>query len=63
MVTSDAAYLSFDETNRGSLEVGKLGDLTILSDDFLQCPEEQIKRIKVAATVIGGKVVFQSPQP
>jgi predicted amidohydrolase YtcJ len=63
MVTSDAAYLSFDETNRGSLEVGKLGDLAILSDDFLQCPEEQIKRIKVAATVIGGKVVYQSPQP
>lgn len=59
MVTIDAAYISFDEKNRGSIEVGKLGDLAILSDDYLTCGEEQIKRIKVAATIIGGKVVYE----
>jgi predicted amidohydrolase YtcJ len=59
MLTLDAAYLSFDETNRGSIEVGKLADLAILADDYLNCPEEQIRRIKVETTVLDGKVVYQ----
>ncbi|MBI4622792.1 MAG: amidohydrolase family protein, partial [Verrucomicrobia bacterium] len=57
MMTIDAAYLSFDEKKRGSIEVGKLADLAILTDDFMQCPEEQIRRIKVTTTVVDGKVV------
>ena len=59
MMTIDAAYLSFDEKKRGSIEVGKLADLAILTDDFMQCPEEQIRRIKVTTTVVDGKVVFE----
>jgi predicted amidohydrolase YtcJ len=59
MLTIDAAYMSFDEKNRGSIEVGKLGDLAILAGDFLTCGEEQIKGLKVAATVVGGKVVYE----
>ena len=35
MVTTDAAYLSFDEKRKGSIEIGKLGDLVLLSDDLL----------------------------
>lgn len=63
MMTLDAAYLSFDERSRGSIEVGKLGDLALLGDDLLRCSEEQIKSIKVAATVIGGRVVYQHARP
>jgi predicted amidohydrolase YtcJ len=62
MMTIDAAYLSFDENDRGSIEVGKLADLAILTDDFMRCSEENIRRIKVATTVLDGKVVHQLGQ-
>jgi len=63
MVTIDAAYLTFDEKNTGSIEVGKLGDLAILAEDFMTCSEEQIKGMKVAATVVGGRIVHLQEQP
>ena len=53
MVTIHAAYLSFDETRKGSIEVGKLGDLAVLSDDLLTCDPDRIKEIQVLATVVG----------
>ena len=59
MMTTDAAYLSFDEANRGSIQVGKLGDLVILSDDLLTCPPERIRQIRPEATIVGGKVVYE----
>jgi predicted amidohydrolase YtcJ len=59
MMTRDAAWFSFDEANRGSIEVGKLGDLVILSDDLLTCPPERIRHIRPDATVLGGKVVYE----
>jgi predicted amidohydrolase YtcJ len=58
MTTIDAAYLSFDEARKGSIEVGKLGDLAVLNDDFLDCDAERIKEIGVVATIVGGKVVY-----
>ncbi|HEX9203111.1 MAG TPA: amidohydrolase family protein, partial [Vicinamibacteria bacterium] len=61
MMTADAAYLSFDEKRKGSIEVGKLGDLAVLSEDFLACPEERIREIRVVATIVGGKVVWEVP--
>jgi hypothetical protein len=60
MTTIDAAYLGFDETKKGSIEVGKLGDLAILSDDLLTCDAERIKDIQVSVTVLGGKVVHEA---
>jgi predicted amidohydrolase YtcJ len=59
MMTIDAAFLSFDEGNRGSIEVGKLGDLVVLSDHLLTCPVEQIRRIRPVVTVLGGKVIHE----
>lgn len=61
MMTADAAYLSFDEDRKGSIEVGKLGDLAVLSEDFMACPPERIRDIRVVATVLGGKVVYEAP--
>jgi predicted amidohydrolase YtcJ len=58
LTTIDAAYQSFDEKRKGSIEVGKLGDLAVLTEDFLTCPEERLKDIQVQATVVGGKVVY-----
>jgi predicted amidohydrolase YtcJ len=60
MMTVNAAYLSFDEGKKGSIEVGKLGDLAVLSDDFMSCPPERIKDIRVLATVLGGEVVHEA---
>lgn len=60
MMTIDAAYLSFDEKKKGSIEEGKLADLAVLADDFLTCDEDRSKDIKVVATVIGGKLVFEA---
>ena len=54
MTTIDAAWLSFDEKSKGSIEVGKLGDLAILSDDYLTCDEERIKEIRSVLTIVGG---------
>lgn len=59
MMTVDAAYLHFDEARKGTLEVGKLGDLAVLSGDYFSCPEDNIKDLRSVLTVVGGKVVYQ----
>jgi predicted amidohydrolase YtcJ len=60
MVTIDAAWLHFDEKRKGTLELGKLGDLAVLSDDFFACDEEQIPKLRSVLTVVGGKVVYRA---
>jgi predicted amidohydrolase YtcJ len=59
MLTIDAAWLSFDEDRKGSIEVGKLGDLAILSDDPLTCDEGRIHDIQAVTTIVGGRVVHE----
>jgi predicted amidohydrolase YtcJ len=46
------------EAQRGSLEVGKLGDLAVLSDDPLQIPEERLPDLHAHLTFVGGRVVY-----
>lgn len=58
LYTINNAYLHHEEKIKGSLEVGKLGDLIILDRDLMTCPVDEIKDIKVLATVVGGKVVY-----
>ncbi len=57
MMTINAAWMSFEEDRKGSIEVGKLGDLAILSDDLMSVDEEAIKDIRAVYTIVGGKVV------
>lgn len=59
LMTRDAAYVSFDEATRGSIEVGKLGDLVVLSDDLLTVPDERIRDIRADITVVGGRVLYE----
>jgi predicted amidohydrolase YtcJ len=56
--TLNAAYASFDETKKGTIEAGKLADLTVLSDDLLNIPPEDIKRTRVEMTIVNGKIVY-----
>jgi predicted amidohydrolase YtcJ len=58
-MTTSAAYLDFNEKKIGSLEVGKYADLAVLDRDYLTCPEEEIRAIKVLMTMVNGKVVYE----
>jgi predicted amidohydrolase YtcJ len=56
--TLGSAWFSHDEDKRGSLEVGKLADLAVLSADYLTVPTKEIGRIESLLTLLGGKVVY-----
>jgi predicted amidohydrolase YtcJ len=56
--TRNNAWAGFEEDLKGSLEIGKLADVTVLSRDIMTVPEEQIPSTEVVYTVVGGKVVF-----
>jgi predicted amidohydrolase YtcJ len=43
---------------KGSIEPGKLADLTVIDRDYLSCPEDKIKDIDALRTVVGGRVVY-----
>ena len=56
------ARLTLEEGQKGSIEVGKLADLIVLSEDILNCPEDQIEDIQVLMTMVGGKVVYRGTE-
>jgi len=58
MYTINSAYASFEEELRGSIEVGKLADLVVLSDDPLAVPTDKIGDIRVDITIVDGEVVY-----
>ena len=60
MFTTWPAYAAFEEKEKGSLEAGKLADLTVLSADIMKIPEPEILRAQCLMTVIGGEVVYQA---
>ena len=57
--TLDAAYASYEEDIKGSLEPGKLADFVILDRDLTAIPPEEIRDAKVDLTVVGGKIVYE----
>lgn len=58
LYTINNAYLTYEEDEKGSLEVGKLADLVILQQDILSCPLEDVKEIQVQETWLGGQRVY-----
>ncbi len=60
MFTAWAAFAAFEEKSRGSIEVGKLADLTVLSADIMKIPEMEILKTRCLMTVIGGEVVWEA---
>ena len=58
LYTLGSAWFSFDETRRGSLEIGKLADLAVLSKDYMTVPVDQIGGIESLLTMVGGKIVY-----
>ncbi len=60
-MTFNPAYAAFQEDSRGSLKVGKLADLTVLSKDITAVPEDQIQSARVSYTIVGGKILYKKP--
>lgn len=57
--TQEASYASYEEDLKGSIQMGKLGDMVILSQDIFEIGAERISETKVDCTILGGKIVFQ----
>lgn len=58
MYTINAAYASYEETLKGSLEKGKLADFVILSQDVFSIAPEEIANVKIVATFVDGKLQY-----
>jgi predicted amidohydrolase YtcJ len=58
-MTLDAAYGSFAEAQKGSIEVGKLADLVVLSQDILSVPDDVLMKTEVLVTILDGRVLYQ----
>jgi predicted amidohydrolase YtcJ len=56
--TGSAAWAAFEENEKGSLAPGKLADFVVLAEDPLSVKPEDIDKIAVETTVVGGKVVY-----
>ena len=57
--TLNSAYAAFEEELKGSIEVGKLADIVVLSRDIMTVPEEQIPTARVDTTILGGEIRYQ----
>jgi predicted amidohydrolase YtcJ len=58
-----AAYSNFEENEKGSIEIGKKADFTVLDTDLLTCSPEEILKAKVLYTVINGEIVYENKNP
>lgn len=61
--TLNNAHAAFEEGAKGSLAVGKLADVTVLSADILAVPDDALRSAEVVYTIVGGKVRYQNPSP
>ena len=60
MFTIWPAYAAFEDKLRGTIEVGKLADLTILSADIMTIPAPEILKTRCVMTVINGEIVHEA---
>ncbi len=60
MFTQWPAFAAFEERDKGSIEAGKLADLTVLSADIMKIPEPEILRTRCVLTIVGGEIAFQA---
>lgn len=58
LYTANAAWITSDEPQRGTLEPGKVADLAVLDAAYLRVPEDRIHDIRSVLTLVGGKVVY-----
>ena len=57
--TLNSAYASFEEKIKGSITVGKLADMSVLSDNLLEIDPAKIKDVENVMTILGGNVIYR----
>ena len=57
--TINNAYACFEDDIRGSLEKGKLADVTVFDRNLLTIPEDEILQAEILTTIIDGKIIFE----
>src|SRR5207244_13522564 len=60
MFTTWPAYAAFEEKVKGTIEVGKLADLTVLSQDIMKIPEPEVLKTHAVMTMVGGEIIFSN---
>ena len=60
MWTLNAAYLTFEEDVKGSLEPGKYADFVIVDRDILTCAQDELRDTRVLATILGGRELYSA---
>jgi hypothetical protein len=58
LYTQGSSWFSGESGKKGTIAKGQFADMALLSDDYLECPEERIRAIESVLTVTAGKVVF-----
>ena len=53
------AFAAFEENDKGSLSIGKLADMVVLSNNLLTCSDEDILNTKVLMTIVGGEIKYR----
>jgi predicted amidohydrolase YtcJ len=59
--TASAAWAAFEEQDKGTIAPGKLADLVVLGGDLLTIADDEIPRLRVEKTIVGGQVRYESP--
>ncbi len=57
--TTAGAYAAFEEETKGSLEVGKVADIVVLTNNLLTCSDNEILDTKVLVTIVNGQIKYQ----
>jgi predicted amidohydrolase YtcJ len=60
LYTANNAWFLREENQIGTIEVGKVADLVVLSDDYFTVPDEKLKKIRSVLTVVGGRIVYDA---
>ena len=57
-----AAHANFEEEQKGSIEVGKVADLVLMTEDIMTINESAILSAEILATIVDGNIVYQRKQ-
>jgi predicted amidohydrolase YtcJ len=61
--TTGSAYAQFEEQRKGTIAPGMLADIIVYPKDLNEVQPSEILKIPVVMTIVGGKIVYQQPQP
>lgn len=54
------AYQTFDENLKGTIEVGKLADFTVVGEDFMTMDADRIRYLPIVSTIVGGVEIYSA---